>query len=190
MKQLKTYTILGIIFVLFTGTLAHFVYEWSGNNSIVGLFTPVNESIWEHMKLLFFPMLLYSLFMIFKFREDHPCIASSLFFGILGGTLLIPVFFYGYTYILGSDMFILDMIIFVSSILIAFCLSYRLTLSCRLKPYTLLLFALVCILALCFACFTYRPPNLAIFDDPASFRFLHSWHNSQCRNPLPLAGIK
>lgn len=65
MKHLKRYTIIGIIFVLITGTFAHFLYDWTENNHIVGFFTPINESIWEHMKLLFFPMLIYSVFIIF-----------------------------------------------------------------------------------------------------------------------------
>lgn len=45
MNQIKQYTIIGILFVLTTGTLAHFLYDWTGNNTVVGLFTPVNESI-------------------------------------------------------------------------------------------------------------------------------------------------
>lgn len=168
MKQLNVFTVTGILFVLCTGTLAHFVYEWSGNNSLVGLFTPVNESIWEHMKLLFFPMLTYTLFMAFKWKDKYPCILSAFFCGTLTGTLLIPVFFYAYTYLLGRDVFWLDLAVFVLSVLIAFRLSHRLTLSCRLRSYTLLLCSLICILAVCFAVFTYHPPNLEIFEDMSS----------------------
>ena len=66
MKRLKCFTIAGIFFVLITGSLAHFLYGWSGNNHIVGLFTPVSESIWEHMKLIFFPMLIYTCIIFLK----------------------------------------------------------------------------------------------------------------------------
>lgn len=166
MKQLKRYTIIGIIFVLITGTLAHFLYDWTGNNPIVGLLTPINESIWEHMKLLFFPMLLYSLIMILKFQPKYSCITSALCFGILVGAFLIPLFYYAYTSILSRNFFILDISIFILSIVIAFLLSYRLTLSCRLESYTLLLCIMVCILFVCFLVFTYHPPNATIFQDP------------------------
>ena len=44
----------GIIFTLATGTLLHFTYEWSGENPFVALYSPVSESVWEHLKLLFF----------------------------------------------------------------------------------------------------------------------------------------
>ena len=166
MKHLKRYTIIGIFFVLITGTLAHFLYDWTGNNYIVGFFTPINESIWEHMKLLFFPMLIYSLFIIFKFKKIYPCITSALFFGILTGTLLIPLFFYAYTSLLGKDIFILDIGTFILSILIAFWLSYKLTLSCKLEPYTLLLCCFICSLFICFILFTYHPPQTKIFENP------------------------
>ena len=60
-KKLLLYLITGIIFTFLAGTLLHFAYEWSGTNFWVGLFAPVSESTWEHMKLLFFPMLIYSM---------------------------------------------------------------------------------------------------------------------------------
>lgn len=166
MKHLKQYTIWGIIFVVITGTLSHFLYDWTGNHRFVGYFTPINESIWEHMKLLFFPMLIYSLIMILKFRREYSCITSALCFGILLGTFLIPLFYYAYTYILGKNAFILDISNFILSILIAFWFSYRLTLSRRLESYTSILGMLVSVLLVCFFFFTYNPPDAAIFQDP------------------------
>lgn len=166
MKHLKHYSITGIIFVLMIGTLAHFFYNWSGNNYIVGLFTPVNESVWEHMKLLFFPMLIYSLIMTLKFRKQYSCVTSALCFGILAGAFLIPLFYYVYTSILGKNTFILDIGIFVLSIVIAFWCSYKLTLSCKLESFTFLLCMLVCALFVSFLMFTYHPPNAVIFQDP------------------------
>lgn len=166
MKQLKHYILIGIVFVTMTGFLSHFLYDLSGHNLIVSLFTPVNESIWEHMKLLFFPMLLYSLIMICKFRRQYPCIASALFFGILTGTLLIPILYYAYTYVVGRNYFIADISIFILSIVISFGLTYRLTLSHRLESHTFILGLSVCILLVCFMLFTYHPPDSTIFEDP------------------------
>ena len=166
MKHLKRYTIIGIFFVLTIGTLAHFLYDWTEYNHVIGFFTPINESIWEHIKLLFFPMLIYSLIMIIKFHRKYACITSSLSFGIIAGALLIPLFYYAYTFILGKNVFIFDISIFILSIVIAFWLSYKLTLSCRLESYTSLLCILVCMLFICFFVFTYHPPHAAIFQEP------------------------
>lgn len=163
---LKGYAVAGVFFVLVAGTLAHFLYDWTGDNAVIGLFAPVNESVWEHMKLLFFPMLLYSAFMICRCRI--PCLLSSLCLGITVGTLLTPVLFYAYTFILGRDYFLLDIGTFVLSTVIAFWLVYRMTLSCRVKPYTLLLCIMVCVLFLCFLRFTYHPPDSILFKAPES----------------------
>ena len=172
MKQFKYYIIGGVLFTLLTGTLSHFLYEWTNQNSIVGLFSPVNESIWEHMKLLFFPMLFYSISINFKFKKRYPCITPSLSFGILLGTLSIPIFFYMYTKIIGQDIFFLDILTFILSIIIAFFAVYKLTFSCKIKPYAFLLYFSVCIFLICFLLFTYKPPNAELFAVPVFSVFL------------------
>lgn len=155
LKRLKCYTLIGIIFVIITGSLAHFVYEWTGNHLIIGLFTPINESVREHMKLIFFPMLLYGLVMNRNLKKEFPCITSSLSFGILLGTFLVPVFFYAYTFLTGRDVFALDLADFVLSIVIAFAAVYKLTLSCRLQPFRYILYGLVCLTGAVFIWLSY-----------------------------------
>ena len=60
-EVLKKFTLGGILWTLVIGTSSHFFYQWSGENFFVGLVSPVNETVWEHLKLLFFPALLYML---------------------------------------------------------------------------------------------------------------------------------
>lgn len=167
MNKLKCYTIIGTIFVTIAGTLSHFVYECSGNNFILGYFFPVSESTWEHMKLCFFPMLIYSLFMNRKFKYDYPCITSALPFGILLGTFLIPVIFYTYTGIIGRNFLFLDITTFVFSVLLAFVAVYRLTLSCKTFSCTPCLWLFVLAMTVCFFIFTYLPPDIGLFIAPA-----------------------
>ena len=163
MNQLKSYSITGIVFVLVLGTLSHFFYEWSDNNFIVGLFAPVSESPWEHMKLLFFPMLLYSFFAIPMLKDSFPCIISAYSAGILLGTLSIPAIFYTYTGILGYNLLALDIGTFVLSVLIAFYSVYRLSLSNRIQNHSSILCAAVCLLGISFMIFSYLPPGIALF---------------------------
>lgn len=166
MNQLKRYTITGMLFVLILGTLSHFLYEWSNNNFFVGLFSPVNESIWEHMKLLFFPMLLFSLIAIPKLKYDYPCITSSSLSGILMGTILIPIIYYTYTGIIGYDITILDLLTFLLAVVIAFFTAYKFTLSCKMQDYTAILRAIVYVFLMCFLLFTYSPPSIGLFAVP------------------------
>lgn len=176
MNQLKRLTLIGIIFVIISGTIWHFVYKWSGGSIIAGLFFPVNESTWEHMKLCFFPMLLYSFYMNRKLKKTCPCITSSLLAGILSGTFSMPIIFYTYTGILGQHYLILDMIVFTASILIAFYTIYSFTLSCRLKNRQNILILLTAALGVCFLLFTYFPPNIGIFANPTGY-FIFPLHS-------------
>lgn len=195
MKRLKYYTLIGIFFVLITGTLSHFVYEWTGNNTFLGLFCPVSESTWEHMKLVFFPMLAYGFFMYCGLvYSKHPAsdtsstekrltpnrTAGALAAGILTGVLLVPALFYTYAGILGDNYLFLDIMVFVLSVLAAFRVVYRLLdhVGAPVKHARLLeicspfLVAAVLLLLVCFLIFTYQPPELGIFaipDEAAAF---------------------
>lgn len=166
MNTLKKYILKGILFVLVFGSLSHMVYEWFGKLRFLGYFFPINESIWEHMKLCFFPTLLYSFSINEKWKAQYPCITSALLAGILLGTFSIPVMFYTYSGILGYHSTFIDISIFVVSVLLTFAAAYKLTLSCKLMPYQPLLKLLVFIMGICFIVFTYYPPGIGIFIPP------------------------
>ncbi len=166
MKQLKKHLIIGMIFVLIAGSLFHFLYEWTGRNFLAGLFFPVNESVWEHMKLVFFPMLIYSLWTEESANRNNPCLKSALACGILLGTLLIPVIFYTYSGILGYHTLILDLLTFAASVIIAFYAVYRLVLSCISEKYSPFLYIAVGIFILLFFIFSIMPPAIGLFKAP------------------------
>ncbi|MDD4689273.1 MAG: DUF6512 family protein [Eubacteriales bacterium] len=163
MKSLKTYIIIGAISVSIIGTLLHFTYDWSGNNAIVGLFSPINESIWEHMKLIFFPMLVFSIISSKKPKDQYPCINSGMALGTLLGTILIPILFYTYTGIIGYNIAAIDISIFFISVIIAFYVAYKTTLSCKFHKYNSLLISLIIIMLVLFIIFTIIPPNIPFF---------------------------
>ena len=64
-KKLLKYDIIGFVFVSIIGTLAHFVYEWTNKCVIAAFFCPINESPWEHLKLIFFPYLIWTVIQAF-----------------------------------------------------------------------------------------------------------------------------
>ena len=148
------------------GTFLHFAYELSGNNFFVGLFTPTSESVWEHTKLIFFPMLFYGLYLSKKLKTSYPCITSAMLFGTLLGVLLIIALFYIYSGIIGTHIAFVDIAIFYISVIIAFYTAYRLTLSCSVNEYHDLLWFLNAFLTCLFLIFTVFPPNIALFMVP------------------------
>ena len=117
MKQsVPSWQIGGFVFVGALGTLLHFVFDWSGGNVAAALFSAVNESIWEHMKLLFYPMLLFAWWEWRVWgREDNRFWCIKLV-GALLGLGLIPVAYYTYTGALGlsADWFNITIFFFVN----------------------------------------------------------------------------
>lgn len=165
-KNLYHYTLSGIVFTSILGTLAHFLYEWSGNNPLVGLFTPVNESVWEHMKLLFFPMLLYFLFekmMLEPYPDSLICANAA---ALLIGTGLIPTIFYTYSGVLGKNYAILDIATFYISVILAFLIRYKLSKKRISKTHCRWLTASVLLILVCFVIFTFHPLTLGLFRIP------------------------
>ncbi|MBS6195983.1 MAG: hypothetical protein KH828_10445 [Clostridiales bacterium] len=166
MKPLKNYFITGFLFVSILGTLSHFFYDWSGNNPIVGLFSPVNESTWEHMKLLFFPAVVCLIFLYIKLTEQYPNLLHAMSAGILAGTFLIPVLFYTYTGILGRHLLPLDIAVFLISTAATFFIAYRLTVSDKNVQLGAGFVFLLIVLAVLFPFFTYLPPSIGLFAVP------------------------
>lgn len=163
---MKKTMIWGVLFVSVLGSLAHFFYGWSGQNPIVGLFTPVNESVWEHIKLLFFPMLLYLLLFCRNLIRDNPSFLSGYLYGTLAGCLLIPVLFYAYTAVLGHSVLIADLAIYFISVIFAFFVGSTLAAKESRSQRSFLPLALCLLLMVCFFVFTYFPPHLPLFQAP------------------------
>lgn len=127
MNTRKKYALIGFVFTLILGTLWHFVYEWSNENFLIGLISPVDESVREHMKLLFFPGLLYALFLLTQktFVRLYPASVYALLGGIIIGSWIIPICFYIYVGILHSHYLVLDILIFILAVAIAFFCMYQ-----------------------------------------------------------------
>ncbi len=165
-KHVLICTIVCALFVAVLGTLGHFFYQWSGYNHYVGLFFPVNESTWEHMKLFFFPALICYIVLCFIKRNNHPCILYAFPKTIFLGTFLIPVLFYTYSGILGFNVSFLDISTFYISVILSFLYLYKTTVSVKKLDYSLAWNISLIFLALLFMCFSYNPPDLGIFEVP------------------------
>ena len=145
MKRLKIFTAVGGAAVLVLGTAAHFFYEWSGENFLIGMIAPVNESTWEHMKLAFFPMLLFAAAAQIFLGKAYPGAASAALCAALLSTVLIPVLFYTYVGVL---------------------VFFHLCKSGSAERFLPLLFAAAAAAALAFFLFTCFPPEIGLFAQP------------------------
>ncbi len=148
------------------GTLLHFLYELTGGSPWVAPFSGVNESTFEHMKLLFWPMLLFSVIQSFSFRDraDFWCIKLH---GTLVGLLLIPILFYTYNGVIGkSPDFINIAIFFVTAAIVYLYEAHLLKRPPELSCRTRVAISALAMLALLFTVFTFHAPSLGLFLDP------------------------
>ena len=148
------------------GTLLHFLYEWLDEAVWIAPFSGVNESTWEHMKLLFWPTFVFSIiqYVFFYERSDFWCVKLR---GILLGLILIPIIFYTYNGVIGKSPDWINIAIFFISAAIAYIYEARLfkrgTVSCKNPTVAIII---LCTVALLFVIFTFDTPELNVFKDP------------------------
>lgn len=167
-KKLKTVQIVVIILAIVFGTLLHFTYEWSGENRIVGLFSATNESVWEHLKLVFYPILILAIVEYFVVKKEANNYIEAKSLGIFLAIAFIIVFYYTYTGIIGKNFFIIDILTFIISIILGEWVSYKLMIR-KSESTTLskiLSLAIIFYFLISFILFTYNPPNINLFKDP------------------------
>lgn len=163
MKSLKAYLVWGVIFVYVLGTLFHFVYEWSGNNFFIGLFAPIDESVWEHTKLIFFPMALYSFYLSKKLKGRYLNIDSAMILGEILGIVLIISLFYTYSGAIGFNVAFIDILIFYISVALSFYIVYKLTIHSKLSKYIIPLKVVQFLILCLFIIFTLFKPQIPLF---------------------------
>ena len=167
-KSIGIWQLMGFAIVSLGGSILHFLFNWLGDAIWVAPFSSVNESTWEHMKLLFWPMFLFAILQSFFFKDTKSfwCVKLK---GILLGLTLIPTLFYTYNGVIGVSPDWINIAIFFISAAVVYFYEFR-----QLKDDTvrcnspkLALFA-ICVLALLFIIFTFNTPLLGIFKDPST----------------------
>ena len=159
----------GVLAVAILGTILHFLYDWTGESPIVKPFSAIDESTFQHMKIMYFPMLILCVVQWFFFRREYECYFAIKLIGILTGLILIPVLFYTYNGAFGKSPDWLNIAIFMVADLCAFAVEYILFKkadgSCK-RVWNILALVGIIAVGVVFVAFTYLPPNLPIFISP------------------------
>jgi hypothetical protein len=164
--------IVGTIFIVFLGSALHFTYAWSGSNPLVGAFSAVNESVWEHLKLAFWPALFWMLIAMFPLRGVVRNFFSAKAVGAYIMVILIPAVFYSYTAFTGKSIFAVDITTFIVAVIIGQSVSYKLLEHGESsKSAQGVAIAAMVLLAIVFIVFTFYPPQLPIFRDPNTAQY-------------------
>lgn len=158
----------GIPALFAIGSGMHFLYQLLGESPIVGAFAPVNESIWEHEKLLVLPLILWwLLYERIHGRqreiEKHRWYAGALS-ALLAALAAMPFFYYFYTSAFGAEFVWADVLILLAALFLGQLLGLHIVRRSRgMHPaFVLTLFLLI---LLAFALLTFFPPHIPLFRD-------------------------
>lgn len=163
MRKIK---IIGVFVIFILSFLSHFIYEWFPN-ALFSLIFPVNESIWEHMKLLVTPVLIFSLieYIIYKkkdinFNNFILSYSISMFFGIIIYLILyLPIH-----YIFGHSSIFAIILLFIVFIIIEI-ISYYIMRYKEFRYSNILGLGIILVMYVIFGYLTYYPLESDLFYD-------------------------
>ena len=172
-KKILWFCIIGSIFVICLGTLSHFFYEWSGENIVVGILFPANESVWEHLKLAILPTIIFYIGALFFIKNiDWGNYIVALFFTLFLPMIIIPMIFYSYTFFTTNSILVIDILSYVVAIIFAFSFA-GIILSAKDISGVLVIFCIIgiVIIIICYLTLTYYAPEMFLFLDETTNKY-------------------
>ena len=154
----------GFFWIVIVGSLLHFVYEWSGESSIVASFSPINESVWEHLKLGYFSLSFFIMIEYWRLKDKTTNYAIAKTVGIIDMSIFIVVIHYTYKLIFKDSNIVVDIASFIVGAFICQFISSKIMKKRRSRLNILGLFMYI-IIGVLFLIFTFSPPNLPIFEE-------------------------
>lgn len=175
-RKLLLWEIACIFWVAFAGSLLHFLFELTNYLKPIALFAAVNESIWEHTKMYFWPGLAFALAQYTYTRSYH----NNYWLGkaVALGTTPVTIMLLYQSYMALSNLVgfkpslgVMLGIMFLG--IAAGQLSSYKILTSEPYPQRKLRFAFPGIAALVamFSLFTYFPPKFFLFENFACYQY-------------------
>ena len=164
-KTLMVWHFFGAIAIMSLASLWHFIYTWIPG-SVTAVFFPVNESVWEQVKLFLLPSIIFYVVEYFavgyKFRNYIFAHGVTL---LLMPALMLGMFYF-YSKGLGiEENLVVDIIITFLSICIGLYAGYRLTIKKSKIGNGILALIIAVVLCAAYGLLTFFPPQRPIFLD-------------------------
>ena len=157
------------LFVLAVGF--HFIYDLTGQNMVAGIFSPVNESTWEHCKVILWPTILWWTIYYFVKRHTYRIDAAkwftSQFISLVVAILAVPVMYYFYTGAFGIENMAIDIFIVFLAFLVGQYVGYR-NYKYGKGIHEMIALFLIAVIVILFIWFTFKPIHIPLFQDPTT----------------------
>ncbi len=164
--------IAGFFFIVGLGTALHFAFDWSRGFLLLAPFAVVNESVWEHLKLAFWPALLWALCESGPLHGRINNFRLAKTAGIALMPLTIIALFYACSTALGHNVFALAIAAFIIAVAASQYVSYRIMTADEMNPYlNRIAPGLIIVLAVLFIVFTFLTPQVGLFRDSVTGAF-------------------
>lgn len=170
-NNLKLWQFGGFVFTSVFGTLLHFAYEWSGNSPLLAPFAAVNESIFEHIKLLYFPTLIFSVVQWFLGGKEFNNFWCAKLAGSLAGIIIIPTLYYTYRGALGTFIDWFNIAIFFIAAAATYLTEYFILKGNKSRFNEGLCLTLLLVFGAGFITLTYLTPHIPLFADPVTGKY-------------------
>ena len=164
---MKTRVIASTLVVVTIGSLLHFAWAWSGRSAVVAIFAAVNESVWEHLKMAFWPALGLSPIQRWIYGA-LPGWSVATAVRSLAPSILIVAIFYAYTAITGTHYLVADVATFIVAVLIGELLGHRVMRKRAGRGLRITAAAMLVLAVAAFVRFSFAPPDWFLFEDPTS----------------------
>lgn len=163
LKKLKIITVIGIFILNFP---IHFLYDWLPN-SLFSLFFPVNESIWEHMKMIFTGFIFFAPIEYLLIKKYNIKVNNYILNLFITAIISIPIYLIMFLPIynaIGENMPII-FILMIITITICEIINYYLNKLDNIKYSNLIGTILIVITYIIMGYLTYNPPKTGLFYD-------------------------
>ena len=168
--------IIEFFFVSLVGTFLHFLYDLTNHNKLVGVFSAVNESVWEHIKLALTPTFLFSLIDGYFYGYYNNYFFAKLI-SILSIIIVMPLLFYGSKLFLKKHITIVNILIFFITVFVSEFLMYKLLFMCPVSYFTKYISLVLLFITFAFyLLLTIFPLEHIIFKDPLTKKYGFDGH--------------
>lgn len=171
--NLFTNLLISFIIISVFGTLLHFTHNWFKDSLVLHFFSAVNESTWEHMKMLVAPTVFVAMFQIFIIQNQYSNIFNALFSLLVVELVSIPLLFEISKTIFKKHILVVTILIFYISIFLGLFCEYMILVNGILVIPEWIALIVGCGIIICFGIFTFHTPRLGIFRDPVTGRYGH-----------------
>lgn len=164
----QKWIVIGISVLFLIGLVMHFLYDISSSSTIAGAVAAVNESVWEHLKMVLLPVILWWTIYYLVTGKRNNIDKNRWFTGalisLITALIAIPLLFYFYTEAFGVEVLAVDIIILFLALLFGQLLGLHLyNHSKGISVYISI--GIFIALILLFIVFTFCPPHLPLFKD-------------------------